>query len=177
MGFKNVFDEYERKARIYPAVIFLLPLIIEIYVLIPQLVKVEGIAGGVIMYLSLSLFFASIIRKRGKDKQQKLWENLGAKPTTILLRYSNNAISKETKRRYHKKITQLISNFSLPTENEEKDNPEKADERYDSAIEYLIEHTRDKIKYSLVYKENIAYGFVRNMNCPPFSVQKVKQPI
>lgn len=163
MNFQNYFDEYERKARIYPAVIFLLPVILEVFLLFPNLIRVEGIVGGVIIYTSLSAFFASIIRNKGKDKQFKLWKELGAKPTTNLLRHNDKFISKDTKARYHEKINELIPGLSLPGEQEEKSDQDLADEKYNSAIDFLLEYTRDSNKYPLVFKENISYGFARNL--------------
>ncbi|MCF8419419.1 MAG: hypothetical protein K9G63_11080 [Melioribacteraceae bacterium] len=163
MNFQNYFDEYERRARIYPALILLLPLILEIYIIFPQILRLEGIAGGVVLYVALASFFASIVRKKGKDKQKQLWDELGAKPTTILLRRNDKTISKETKLRYYKKIQELIPDLTLPNEEEEKLNPKQADEKYNSAIDYLLEYTRDTKNYSLVFKENILYGFARNL--------------
>ena len=46
---------------------------------------------------------------------------------------------------------------------DEQANPERADELYRSASNYLREHTRDTTIYPLIFKENVAYGFARNI--------------
>ena len=51
----------------------------------------------------------------------------------------------------------------MPSEEDEKNDPQKADEIYESCIMYLRNATRDKKKFSLVFEENINYGFRRNM--------------
>ena len=42
-------------------------------------------------------------------------------------------------------------------------NPTDADQYYISAINYLREKTRDSEKYPLILKENMNYGFSRNL--------------
>ena len=49
-----------------------------------------------------------------------------------------------------------------PTEEDELNDPRKADQLYDSAVRWLLEYTRDKKRYSILFKENIGYGLRRN---------------
>jgi len=35
---------------------------------------------------------------------------------------------------------------------------------YNSAVKWLLEYARDKKKFDLVFKENVSYGFRRNMS-------------
>jgi len=50
----------------------------------------------------------------------------------------------------------------MPSSDEEKNDPTRADGQYDSAVHWLKEQCRGK-QFSLVLKENTAYGFRRNL--------------
>lgn len=81
-------------------------------------------------------------------------------PTTISLRHSDKFFDPITKRRYHQAIIQKLG-ISMPSAEEEESNPSGADQIYIGATRRLRELTRkDK---ELLLKENIAYGFHRNM--------------
>src|SRR5690606_18964618 len=67
------------------------------------------------------------------------------------------------KSRYMERLGLLIPNFTPTTAKSEKKNPKQADELYMSASNYLREHTRNTTRYPLIFKENIAYGFSRNI--------------
>lgn len=66
-----------------------------------------------------------------------------------------------TKRRYHAFLSRVM-NLQFPDENEEETNPVKADEVYQSAVRWLLNQTRNKSEYKLIFEENISYGFRRN---------------
>jgi len=52
---------------------------------------------------------------------------------------------------------------AFPTAAQEAQEPGEADRLYESATRWLLEQTRDTSKYSLLFTENISYGFRRNM--------------
>ena len=110
----------------------------------------------------LTTVLSHMARERGRITQSKLIQQWGALPTTLWLRHSNNSLDKQTKQRYHHFLEQKVSGWIPPTEQEESLNPTEADAKYGSAVKWLLEHTRDKKKYSLILKENISYGFRRN---------------
>ena len=51
----------------------------------------------------------------------------------------------------------------MPTEEEESQDPEHADQRYAACVAELRRLTRNKERYGLVHKRLIDYGFRRNM--------------
>lgn len=51
----------------------------------------------------------------------------------------------------------------MPTADEETENPLEADQAYEAATKLLIAKTRDTKKFPLLYKENVSYGFCRNV--------------
>lgn len=155
-------DKYSLNARIYPVVIFLLPLVIigisysieyEEYL---QVLTTLGISSALVYFLS------NIGRDSGKKKEPSLWKKWGGMPTVQLLCYDNNIIDPITKRNYHKKMLKLspIENSEIDFENVDL---ESVVDIYKSWTKYLISQTRDTKKYSLLFKENISYGFRRNL--------------
>ena len=78
-------------------------------------------------------------------------------------RYRDKTIEEVTKRRYHSFLATKI-NEKFPDRDQEANNPEAADEVYQSGVRWLLNHTRpdDGKKFELIFKENVAYGFRRN---------------
>ncbi|WP_238349258.1 hypothetical protein [Pseudomonas putida] len=81
-------------------------------------------------------------------------------PTTIALRHRDRFLDGVSKQRYHTAITAKLG-IAMPTAEEELANPEQADDTYIGATKRLRELTRSNKQ--LLLKENIAYGFHRNM--------------
>jgi hypothetical protein len=156
-------DFYSLKARIYPSFIVLLPLLL---LAIYYITDFEVYFQYLTAFASIGLFsylLSQLGRDRGKLKEQELFKIWGGKPSTQILRHSSNLIDKHTKARFHKLLGERINNITLPSEEEERQNPLESDEIYESCAQYLISKTRDKTKYNLLFKENTSYGFRRNL--------------
>jgi hypothetical protein len=110
-----------------------------------------------------SFLLAQIGRDNGKKKEKELFKHWGGKPTNTILKHSNDHLDVHTKKRFHTKLEQIISDIKIPTAEEEQKNPQTADAIYDNCTKYLIAKTRDSSKYFLLFKENINYGFRRNL--------------
>lgn len=158
---EKVTDAYERQARLWPALLALLPLIVLVELmyasevsLISNAILVASSCGG--LYL-----MTNICRDMGKRLEPKLYETWGGKPTTQLLRHKDKTIDDVTKRRYHAFLAGKI-NEPFPDLEKEIADPASADSVYQSAVRWLLNQTRDTEKFSLLLKENIAYGFRRN---------------
>lgn len=157
---EQIKDPYERKARVTPGLFVLLPILIPlICVYGPKhiiLTSVVGLLGtsGVIYGL------ANIVRGRGKALEERLVNKWGGLPTTLALRHRDAFFDSVTKKRYHLDIANKLG-IAMPTYEEEAADSQKADDAYMAAARRLRELTRgDK---QLLLKENIAYGFHRNM--------------
>lgn len=156
-----VTDQYERAARLYPALLALLPLLIVLITtsvfgkpLATQLMTVTGACG--VAYL-----LANISRMLGKAHEERLFAKWGGVPTTQLLRHRNETIDPHTKQRYHAFLASKIK-IEFPTREAELASPDSADEIYRAGVKWLLGKTRDKKRFSLLFKENISYGFHRN---------------
>lgn len=161
--FSKYFDEYSFNARVKPALFLVFPIFISLLVLFEPSRSWTGSTVTFLVAFGVINFAANQMSAQGNVLQDKLFKKWGGAPTTILLRHADKTIDSVTKSRYMKRLALLISNFTPTTAEYEQANPEKADELYSSASNYLREHTRDKTKYPLVFKENIAYGFSRNI--------------
>jgi len=156
-----MFDRYALAARVTPAIIVLLPVI----------VAVALWTGGdwpktliaVVSWGGLSYFAGQIARDQGTRRERELWALWHGRPTTRFLRHADSTIPKPAQRRYHAKLRELVPGVTMPTVNDEKESPAAADETYESCVMYLLEQTRDAKRFSLLLSENIAYGFRRNL--------------
>ncbi|MCG3085848.1 hypothetical protein JEG43_02740 [Anoxybacillus sp. LAT_35] len=162
MNLEVILNTYERKARYYPSLLTVSPIIIWLYLWFPEISSLEGTFISLIVGLGISIPLSVLARTLGKKKQDKLVAQWGALPATLILRHNDNTLNIDTKKRYHQKL-RLLTNLDIPTENEEVNNPSVANRIYDSCIDYLRQSTRDRTKYSLVFNENIYYGQLRNL--------------
>ncbi|WP_407313660.1 hypothetical protein [Desulfosporosinus sp. SB140] len=161
--FAGRFDQYDRKARLEPALLTAFPAIVTLVLWFPQL---QSLSGGIISFLGAIGIFALLVRisrNAGYKKQSHLIQIWSGMPTTKMLRHRDYTIDKITKARYHKYLQDNISGMSIPTVEQESANPDEADQLYQSAINWLREQTRDKGLFPLVFEENCNYGFSRNL--------------
>lgn len=156
-----VTDQYERVARLYPALLALLPLLVVLLTtsvvgkpLATQLLSLAGACG--VTYL-----LANVSRMLGKAQEAKLFARWGGTPTTQLLRHRDAFIDPHTKQRYHAFLARKLKT-DFPTCDEEAVSAEAADELYRAGVKWLLAKTRDKKRFALLFKENLSYGFHRN---------------
>ncbi|WP_331452983.1 hypothetical protein [Streptomyces sp. SS162] len=102
-----------------------------------------------------------IVRDKGRKVQGDLWDSWGGPPTTQALRHAG-AVNQALLSRRHKQLSLLLEE-QMPNRRQELRNPQKADEKYEMAVRYLIARTRDTSRFHLVFLENCHYGFRRNM--------------
>lgn len=168
----KVTDPYERPARLYPALLALLPLLALIMLLYGP--KAKALTGAVTVAVSCGGLYltTNLCRELGKRLEEKLYRAWGGKPSTQLLRHRDPTIEAVTKRRYHAFLAGKI-NVPFPNKDQEASDPGAADDIYQSGVRWLLNHTRpeDGKKFDLIFKENVAYGFRRNaLGVKPFGL-------
>lgn len=168
----KVTDPYERPARLYPALLALLPLLALIMLLYGP--KTTALTGAVTVAVSCGGLHltTNLCRELGKRLEEKLYRAWGGKPTTQLLRHRDSTIEVVTKHRYHTFLAGKI-NVPFPDKEHEANDPAAADDIYQSGVRWLLNHTRpeDGKKFDLLFKENVAYGFRRNgLGVKPFGL-------
>ncbi len=154
----KLFDPYGLRARLFPALIAGLPTLAFLFVLVPwdHLGLSHAIAAS--MGAVLLFAFADVARRTGKGVEAKL----GTRATPELLRHDNDVFDRASKERY-KAFLALRIGRPIPTEQDENDDPTRANEFFLSAGNWLREHTRDTKKYKILFDEVITYGFRRNL--------------
>ncbi|RMC93018.1 hypothetical protein D9O40_18230 [Clostridium autoethanogenum] len=164
MGKKKLLDEYELKARQLPAFILIAPIIITLYLWFPSLSTIGKVLGGLVSTLGITYLASKLIRDKGKRLQSSLIKEWGgALPSTLILRHRDSTLDSVTKKRYHKYLEHNVPGLKMPTKEEEENDPKSADDKYNSAIKWLLSNTRDTKKYNLIFKDNITFGFSRNL--------------
>lgn len=154
-------DPYERKARGFPGLLMVLPVLVAIASTWGT--KHSIITGVVGLLISCGVIFAlgNLARDLGKAKQDELVKAWGGMPTTWMLRHCDRTLEGGIKGIYHQLVTQKLG-LEMPTAQEELADPVAADDVYGTAARMLRDMTRGK-EYRLLLKENISYGFRRNM--------------
>lgn len=160
---RNLFDDYIIAARVMPAVTVVLPLLI--------ILLYKGILKGgwtensieVILAMVFILFLANIARELGKTYERKMFKKLGALPTTIVMRFTDDTIDNITKVKVHEWFNRE-KGCSLPLSSQEEEGDNESDIKYTNATRqlriYANEH-RDELPR--VYQELKKYHYWRNL--------------
>lgn len=163
MEFLKNFDSYDLKARVYPALLAVLPALATVLAWYPDLLT-SNVGAAVLTIINtcgLLFLFAELSRSQGQRAQRELLKTWKVLPTTRLLRHSDTTLPKDLKVRYHRHLSTKLG-APLPTAAEEASDPDAADARYRSAILWLIEQCRSPSHF-LILNENTSYGFRRNL--------------
>lgn len=159
---KLITDAYDRKARLYPALLTIAPVIASGYVIFPwsfsdarELVLLILGAGG-------AFLLAQLGRDFGKEGEKHLYSLWGGMPSVAIFRHRDSRLDAITKATYHKQLAKFLKTKSPSAQNEQAD-PTAADEVYRAWSNHLVANTRDREKFDLLLKENIHYGYRRNV--------------
>ena len=159
--FEKLLDPYDVKARLFPGLLVLLPAIAFLVLLYGrQSPAVVGLTA-VLSSCGGPYLLASFVRTWGQRAQDRLFQEWGAQPSTIMLRYRDSMLPLQTKLRFHSLIESRLA-VVMPTVEEEQRSPDAADVAYAAAGDALRPLTNDRRKHPFVFKELVAYGFNRN---------------
>ena len=159
----SLLDPYDRKARLAPALLCALPLFVSLLLLVPEVGALWGAIGGLVLYCGGAKFLTQVGRDRGKVLEPTLYASWGGKPSVAMLRHSDSRLNAPTKNRYRAFLQRAVPGLALASPEEEKLNPDTAEEGYESANSWLLAQTRDRERFGLLFAENINYGFRRNV--------------
>lgn len=157
---KGVTDPYELRARLFPALLVIAPLLILFCCAVgPKYPLLTTVVAGASTF---GLPFAIAIQARvaGKRLEEKLLAKWGAWPSTIVLRHRDARYDKYTKQHYHQELSRRFD-IALPSEAQEKADPIDADQRY-TAVSTRLRLSLRGGNHRHLQRENIAYGFYRN---------------
>lgn len=156
------FDHYSRRARVYPALIAVAPGIAALMILFTwQGVTVTSSvasAGLLVIFYAMS----DLARQRGKRLEPRLYQRVGGMPSTRMLRRNDTTFDETAKERYRAFLADKLGR-TVPTAEEEAADAKTADGFYDAGSAWLRENTRDAKVFDILFYEQIAYGFRRNL--------------
>ena len=116
-------DQYDRRARLMPALLVLLPATLAVVAVAPD--AIVGWSGGIALIVQAggSFLLAQIVGDIGKRKEPALFDSFGGRPTERMLCHehaSNRILLAER----HRKLAKLFPKLKIPTaESEKKDRP------------------------------------------------------
>lgn len=154
-------DRYDINARLKPALLTLLPCFIVVGYWFPAARTLSGVIISLVTTCGVTYLMAQTARRRGRAVERKLDDRAGRRHSARLLTHADHTFAADTKKRYHDFLR--AKELAISTPEEEKDDPARAFDRTRSAVDWLLEHTKPSAKSSLLFDENIAYGFHRNL--------------
>jgi 4-amino-4-deoxy-L-arabinose transferase-like glycosyltransferase len=155
-------DAYTVRARLFPAVIAAAPALAAIALLISwnKIALSNAIATGALLVVLYAL--ADFARKQGKKIEPGLYAEMGGMPSIVMLRYGDPSLTEGEKQRYRTFLGEQITQ-PVPSQEAEKANVQAGDSFYVQCGTWLRDKTRDAKKFSILFNENVAYGFRRNL--------------
>ncbi len=151
----DIFGVYNIRSRISVGLVILAPLLIQAYMLIPE---VRNISSTFVITL-ISFVFSNLIiivaRINGSKSLHKCFPK--HLPAQQFLLPEDNTIDKYTKARYYDFFKSHLNNFEIT------DNTEDMKAHSESAVKWLISQTRNSTEFPLITEENTNLGFAYNL--------------
>lgn len=163
MDLTDLFDEYSRQARLQPALLVLLPILVSVAAWWPDIYHFSAALAGLAVTCGAALGLAHLTRSLGRKVEAELYGSWGGKPTTRWLMHGDRNLDAQTKGRYHATLSRHVPGWRPPSAADEARDTDAAASNYDSAVRWLREKTRDRARFGLVFRENVSYGFRRNL--------------
>jgi len=160
----SILDYYETRARFLPTLIIGMPVIFTLnFVLKSQIVNIISLIGSNIILLLVIVYpFSFLIRYCGRKIEYKLWSSWDGPPSTRFLRWSDSFFGDQYKKQLHETIRKNLL-IDLSTDQEEKADPEIADNKINQAFMQARSIIRLQDPQGLSYRHNAEYGFNRNL--------------
>lgn len=159
----SILDPYDRKARLYPALLVILVPVIAATLVAPVFSsQLAGLASLAVALGGLMLL-SSLGREWGKRKEPQLFQGWGGTPTTLMLLRATSNLDHVTLDRYQRILEAKIAGLTFLDPADEESQRPKAAAICESAVKWLREATRDSKKFALIFAENTNYGFRRNL--------------
>ena len=160
-AFEKALDPYELRARLFPGLLVLLPVILFFALVLGTKNPVVVGLGAVMSACGGPYFLSSFVRTWGQRAQDQLYLQWGGQPSTILLRYRDTRLPTPTKDRYRALAASKLG-MRLASGEDESADPMQADQASAAAVDVLRPLTNDRKAFPFVFKELVAYGFNRN---------------
>jgi hypothetical protein len=163
-------ERYDREARLYPALLLIAAAATGVALFSAMLSGLQSL-GAALVGFGGAFLLTQLARDAGKNREPSLYKLWGGMPSVLIFRHAHKRFDSITKARYHKKLATLVKGAKAPSPDDEKADPDAADEVYSAWSHYLRSNTRDTKKYPLLFQENVSYGYRRNVwGLRPFGI-------
>lgn len=165
------FDRYTLCARVVPAAFVAVPLVLATAPWLPPdafaakgpFAKFASLATSGAVAAALSFVLAQLSRGLGGRLETRLWKEWDGRPSATFLRHRDPGLGTLQKRELHARLRRANPELHLPSPEEEATDPVEADHCYDRASSWLRNRTRNAKTFPLLFEDNLAYGFRRNL--------------
>lgn len=159
----NWFDDYEIRARIFPAIIVFLPIMIPVFLIVySEMTPIGSFLFSGIVFTALLYPLSFIIRIPGSSLEKKLWKQWDAPPSTRVMRWRDKTFSVPLKTQLHEAVKDYCG-IALSSSEEEQNDPHRADEKIHDAFIQAKHLVYRNDPNGLWKKFNAEYGFNRNL--------------
>ena len=159
----QLFDYYELRARVIPAVLVFLPLILSsISVTYALSGSVPWATGSSVVAIAVTYALSFIVRGLGRRVETVLWAKWDGPPSTRFMRWADDFFSPEAKQEYHKAIHSEFG-IRLKDETEEHRDPSQADKLIMDTFRQVRSLVRIEDGKGVWNAHNAEYGFLRNI--------------
>jgi hypothetical protein len=154
------FDRYEVRARLAPALILVLPVILPIRFLLPQEIIgwLEALFIWAFVLYGLTIFVGSL----GRRREPRLWKLWDGPPSTRFCRWRDGFWGKQRKEALHVAIIQHLKIEPFSPQ-KERARPDEADRQIADAFGQVKELLRRRDGGGLWFTHLADYGFARNL--------------
>jgi hypothetical protein len=162
----QLIDRYVLGARVAPVVVVSLSLVLAISAWIPFSQWPLKLIGGSALLAIIGFVLAHLTRDAGKAIEGPLWASWDGAPSIRFLRHRDPTIPAGSKTMIRRRLADLAVVDHMPSEEEERTDPVKADATYRTCSDWLRRKAMElkaKAPFDVVHSENISYGFCRNI--------------
>lgn len=155
-------DPYEVKARLLPALLLAIPILVDVTYAAPRLTQWPVFAAGGACGLAVSYSLGLLVSARGRTIEPALWETWGGPPSTRFMRRADTFFGTEVKEAIRAAVKNTFP-LTLLNAEEERRSPARADEAIADAFRQVREYLRIHDPKGLWSRQNSEYGYFRNL--------------
>lgn len=155
-------DTYSIKARLFPALVAMAPALS--LLLMAGSWTDPGFPEAITAMTIGVLFFAAaeLARRAGKHVEARMLKATGGRHENRELTFEDTTIEEATKARYREFLAAQVG-IPAPTRECEAKDPATAQSFYTACYDHLRLNTYDTEKFRILFNENVAYGYLRNL--------------
>jgi len=151
----DIFGIYNIRSRISVGIVVLAPLLLQSYMLIPEVRNISSTFIITAITFALSNLIIIVARINGNKTLHKCFPDI--LPAQQFLLPEDSTIDKITKQRYYDFFKTNLKNFEV------SDDAKDMRAQSESAIKWLIAQTRNGNDFPLIMEENTNLGFAYNL--------------